>query len=239
MMPSDPVDILVISAHPDDAELGCGGTIIKHVEAGVRVGLIDLTAGEMGSLGDAETRLREAQEAARILGVAFRENLRFPDAFFEVNREHRLRIVEKIRQYRPQIIITSAMGDRHPDHDKTARLVNEAVFWAGMRRIQTPRYPQPHRPHTVLGYFHAHFGKPDLLVDIRPYLRRKMEAVRAYASQVGRTDAERSATLISDPDFLSVIEGRAYATGIWGHRYAAEGFVAYKIPVVKSLLCLE
>ncbi len=234
-----PVDILVVSAHPDDAELGCGGTIIKHVEQGARVGLVELTAGEMGSLGDAETRLAEAEEAARIMGVTFRENLHLPDAFFEVNRENRLRLVEVIRRCRPQVVITSAPGDRHPDHDKTARLVNEAVFWAGMRRIQTTEDLQSWRPHTVLGYFHAHFGRPDLLVDIRPYLARKMQAVRTYRSQVGRTDSARSATLISDPDFLRVIEGRAYATGIWGYRYAAEGFMAYKIPVIKNLLCLE
>ncbi len=232
------VDILVISAHPDDAELGCGGTIIRHVRQGVRVGLIDLTAGEMGSRGDAATRLEEARKAADIMGITFRENLGLPDAFFEVNKETRLLLVHKIRQYRPQVIITSAPGDRHPDHDKTARLVKEAVFWAGMHRIPTPPLP-PHRPHTILGYMHADYVKPDLLVDIEAVIDQKMAAVRAYASQFHIPDSNAPETFLSQPGFLRAAEGRAYGIGLWGHRYAAEGFVAFKIPVLNNLLCLE
>ncbi len=232
------VDILVISAHPDDAELGCGGTIIKHVRQGVRVGLIDLTAGEMGSRGDAPIRLKEARKAAEILGVAFRENLGLPDAFFEVNKENRLLLVRKIRKYRPQIIITSAPGDRHPDHDRTARLVKEATFWAGMHRIATPPHP-PHRPHTILGYMHADYFKPDLLIDIAEVIQQKMQAIRAYASQFHDPDRPGADTFISAPGFMRAVEGRAYGLALWGHRYAAEGFMTFKIPVIKNLLCLE
>src|SRR5690606_9526372 len=169
---SNELDILVITVHPDDAELGCGGTILKHVAMGHKVGVVDLTRGELGTRGTPEIRAAEAAAAAEILGVAVRENLGMRDGFFSNDEHHQLQVVRAIRSYRPDIVITNALHDRHPDHGRAGDLVNDAAFLAGLRRVETERDGQaqePHRPGLLLQLIQDRYIKPDIAVDVSDY----------------------------------------------------------------------
>src|SRR6195952_4375592 len=180
------LDILVLSVHPDDAELGCGGTILKHIAAGKKVGIVDLTRGELGTRGSAEIRDEEAEAAGKILGLAARENLAIPDGFFENTKEYQLKVIAAIRKYQPEIIITNAYYDRHPDHGRACDLVSDSAFLSGLRKIETyqdGKLQEPWRAGMLLHFIQDEYIEPDILVDITDYWDKKIESVFAYGSQ--------------------------------------------------------
>ncbi len=238
------LDILVIAVHPDDAELGCGGTILKHVAMGRKVGVVDLTRGELGTRGTPETRHEEASEAAEIMGLSVRENLSMRDGFFANDEPHRLKIIQAIRKYQPEIVITNALYDRHPDHGRAGDLVNDAVFLAGLRKIETldgVASQSPHRPRLLLQMIQDHYIKPDIVVDISDYWETKIESIKAYQSQFFSQSyrVDEPETYISRPDFLVYIESRAREYGKYiGAKYA-EGYTCRRLLGVDDLFALK
>ena len=239
------LDILFIAAHPDDVELGCGGTILKHIELGYKVGILDLTRGELGTRGSAEIREMEAQKAAEILGIHVRENLGFRDGFFSNDEYHQIRLIEKIRKYQPRIVVTNAYQDRHPDHGKGADLVYEACFLSGLPKIQTldndGKIQAAHRPNLLLNMIQDNYIKPDILIDITPYQERKMQAIRAYTTQFfsPNTKTDEPETYISNPNFLEVVEARSREFGKAINATYAEGFLCRKLIGVENLFDIK
>ena len=175
------LDILVFGAHPDDIELSCGGTIIKHINNGFKVGIVDLTQGELGTRGDAKTRLEEASEASKIMGVHLRENLNFADGFFVNNKNHQISIIKKIREYQPDIIITNAPSDRHPDHGRASQLTIDSTFLSGLEKINTNQAVW--RPSSIYHYIQFNSLEPNIFIDISDTFDEKLKAVKAYKSQ--------------------------------------------------------
>lgn len=237
------LDILVLSVHPDDAELGCAGTILKHIALGKKVGIVDLTRGERGTRGTAEIREQEATKAGEILGLAVRENLGLPDAFFKNTEEYQLKVIEAIRKYQPEIIVTNAYYDRHPDHGRANDLVEAATFLAALRKIETHNNGQLQeswRTNLVLHFIQDYYIKPDILVDVTDYWDKKIESVMAYGSQFFNPEwEEEPQTYISSPDFIAVIEARAREFGKSIRVKYAEGFTSAKILGVDSLFELR
>lgn len=236
------LDILAFAAHPDDVELGCSGTLIAHIAAGKKVGIVDLTRGELGTRGTAELRVKEAEEASRIMGLAVRENLEFADGFFQNDKIHQLKVVEKIRQYQPEIVLMNAVHDRHPDHGRGSQLVSESCFLAGLRMVET-KGPQGEpqtawRPKVVYHFIQDRYIKPDLVVDVTPFWDKKMETIRAFKSQFYNPDDSSPNTYISSPEFLGFIESRAKE---YGHAIGVtygEGFTVERLVGVKNLFDL-
>lgn len=208
---SEKLDILVIVAHPDDAELGCGGTIAKHVAAGDKVGIIDLTQGELGTRGSIQTRKEEASDAQQILGVTIRENLKIPDGFFQNNKENQLLVIDKIRQYQPDIVIANALEDRHIDHPRGAQLVKDACFLSGLEKIET-NYSK-WRPKAVYHMIQDRYQQPDFVIDVSNFWEIKMNAILAFKTQFFNSDLNGPKTPISGEDFLSFLEARAREMG--------------------------
>jgi len=233
------IDILAIAAHPDDVELCAGGTLLAHKALGYTTGILDLTRGEMGTRGTAEIRDKEAAEAGKILQLDVRDNLEFQDVFFQNDEAHKLKLVAKIRQYRPKIIITNAEEDRHPDHGKAAQLVEEAVFWSALTNIKTMdekgHEQAPHRPKKVYHFIQSRSITPDFYVDISNYHDQRVEAYKAFKSQLFDPTSKEPQTYISSPDFLTMLEARAreYGNRI-GVKYA-EGFTIRGFLGVKDL----
>jgi bacillithiol biosynthesis deacetylase BshB1 len=221
------LDILAIGAHPDDIELSCGGTILSHISQGLKVGILDLTRGELGTRGTAETRAAEAEAAADILGVSVRENAGFADGFFENDKAHQLEIIKYIRKYRPDIILANAIHDRHPDHARAAQLTADAVFLSGLSKIETVMdgmAQKPFRPGVVYHYIQSLDIAPDLAVDISLFYDKKVEAIRAYRTQFHDPDSREPDTFISSPEFLDFVKARAIHFGVpMGVNYA-EGY---------------
>ncbi len=237
------LDILVLPVHPDDAELGCAGVILKHIALGDKVGIADLTRGELGTRGSAEIRAQEAATAADILGIAVRENLGIPDGFFENTKEYQLKVIAAIRKYQPRIIITNAYYDRHPDHGRANQLVEASVFLSGLRKIETfdnGELQEPWRPELVLHFIQDNYIKPDILVDVTEHWDKKIASVNAYSSQFFNPDWEgEPQTYISSPEFINVIAARASEFGkSIGVKYA-EGFTSRKILGVDNLFALK
>jgi bacillithiol biosynthesis deacetylase BshB1 len=236
------LDILVLPVHPDDAELGCAGTILKHIAAGKKVGIADLTRGELGTRGSAEIREQEAAKAARVLGLSVRENIGIPDGFFENTKEYQLKVIETIRKYQPGIIITNAYHDRHPDHGRANELVEASAFLSGLRKIETyseGKLQQAWRPNLVLHFIQDNYIKPDVLVDVTDYWDKKIESILAYGSQFYNPEWENEPqTYISSPEFIQVIEARARELGKSIQVKFAEGFTSRKILGVDSLFDL-
>jgi bacillithiol biosynthesis deacetylase BshB1 len=205
------VDILAIGAHPDDIELSCAGTILKHIASGYSVGILDLTRGELGTRGTPEIRDKEAATAAKILGVSFRKNLEMADGFFVNDQDHQRQIIRHIRASKPEIILCNAVSDRHPDHGRAASLVSESCFYSGLRKIETEfdGSPQePWRPKAVYHYLQDRYIKPDLLIDITAFMPRKLEAIRAFSSQFYDPSSSEPLTPISSKQFLDFIVSR-------------------------------
>lgn len=237
---ANPLDVLAFAAHPDDVELCAGGTMCLLSGQGYKTGIVDLTRGELGSRGTPEGRLQEAQEAADILGVAARENLGLPDGDIRNTEENRLGVIRMLRKYRPRIVLVNPPDDRHPDHGAASRLVTEAVFYAGLRKIETTdpatsESQEPFRPRHVLYYMQMVEFEPIFVVDVTPVWERRMEAIRAFKSQFHNPDyaagEEESETFISSPDFLAFVEARARAYGYRaGFRYG-EPFLYHHGPV--------
>lgn len=231
-------DILVLASHPDDAELGCGATIARHVALGFKVAVVDFTQGELGTRGTVETRAREAADSARILGLTARENLNLKDGFFQNEPEAQLAVVRAVRKYQPEIVIANAVYDRHPDHGKGANLAHDACFLAGLVKVETSSdgKPQsPWRPRVLYHYIQSQFIVPDLIVDVSESWDKKMEAVRAFKSQFYDPNSKEPQTYISNPAFLQMLEARAVELGhAIGVRYG-EGFTVRRFMGVKSL----
>lgn len=222
------INILAIAAHPDDVELACAGTLIAHQMQGYTTGVIDLTRGELGTRGTPEDRAREAAEAARIMKLSVRENLGFEDGFFINDKAHQLKIVQKIRQYQPDIIITNATYDRHPDHARGAQVAEEACFKAGLRMVETldenGKPQEAWRPTRLFFAIQSTSILPDFFVDISAAQELKMQAIRAYKTQFFDPNSHAPETFISKPEFMQMIESRALE---YGHRIGvkyAEGF---------------
>lgn len=236
------VDILVFAAHPDDAELSCSGTIMKHIEAGAKIAIVDLTQGELGSRGTIETRYSEASDAQNIMGVHFRENLKMKDGWFEINEENKRLIIEQIRRFQPKIVLANAVNDRHPDHGRGSQLVSEACFLSGLRKIETEWRgisQGHHRPEVVYHYIQDYYIKPDFVIDVTPFIDRKMEAIQAFKTQFFNPDSKEPKTPISGEEFLDFVKGRMMEIGRPAGMKYAEGFTTERFLGVNNLLELK
>ena len=227
------IDILAIGVHPDDIELGCGGTIVKHIDLGFTVGAIDLTQGELGTRGSAEIRLKEAEASKKLMGLKFRENLGFEDGFVTAdNKAYQLEIVKRIRKYQPDIVLCNAINDRHPDHPRSASLVATASFLAGLTKIKTEfdgGVQSAFRPKQVLHFIQWMPIKPDFVIDVTGYMDMKLAAVKAYRSQFHDPTSSEPETLISSKQFMDSVSYRANDLGrLIGVEYA-EGFTSDKL----------
>lgn len=232
------LDILAFGAHPDDVELGCGGTLAKEIHFGKKIGIIDLTRGELGTRGSAEIRDKEAEKAAQILGVAIRENLRMRDGFFLNDEAHQLRIIEIIRKYKPEIVLCNAIEDRHIDHAKGSSLISDACFLSGLRKIETKYENQVQdawRPKVVYHYIQWKTIEPDFVVDISGFEKKKVEAIMAYDSQFFNPDTNEPVTPITTKNFLESINYRAQDLGRLIGTDFAEGFNVERYLAVNSL----
>jgi len=236
------LDILAIGAHPDDVELGCSGTILKHIALGKKVGILDLTKGELGSRGSGELRLIEANKSANILGVAIRDNLGFADGFFTNDKEHQLEIIKIIRKYKPEIILTNAPKDRHPDHGRAAQLVSESCYYSGLLKIETSledKAQEPFRPNVVYHYIQDRFLKPDFVVDVTDFVDKKMEAIMAFSSQFYNPESDAPETPISSKKFLDFVKARMANFGRDINVDYAEGFTVERVIGVENLSDLK
>jgi len=206
------LDILAFAAHPDDVELAASGTLLKHIALGKKVGIIDLTEGELGTRGSAELRKIEAANSSKILGVSIRENLNLGDGFFEINETSLLKVVEMIRKYQPKVVLCNAVSDRHPDHGRGGDLVARATFLSGLPKVITTLNginQEAFRPQTVLRYIQDNWVNPDVIVDITPYFETKMKSILAFSSQFYNPESTEPQTAISSKDFLEYLKGRA------------------------------
>ena len=231
------LDILAFGAHPDDVELGCAGAILSAVAEGKKVGIIDLTKGELGTRGSVEIRLNEAQEASKVLGVTVRENLGMADGFFKNDQENQLAIVECIRRFQPSIVLCNAHEDRHPDHGRASSLVEDACFLAGLSKIKTTHNGvEQHawRPANVFHYIQSRNLTPSFVVDISAHMDKKMASILAHASQFYDPNSKEPSTFISGNSFLEFVKGRAKELGQQIGVDYAEGFISNKIIGVKN-----
>ena len=232
------LDILAFGAHPDDVELGCSGTIAKEVSLGKKVGIIDLTRGELGTRGSVEIRNSESAKASEILGVVVRENLDMRDGFFVNDEAHQLKVIEMIRKYQPEIVLCNAIADRHIDHGKGSKLVSDACFLSGLRQIKTElngEAQEAWRPKVVYHYIQWQNIEPDFVVDISEFIGKKMESVLAYGSQFYDPKSNEPVTPITSKNFLDSVKYRAEDLGrLVGVEYA-EGFTTERYLAVNSL----
>ena len=236
------LNILVFAAHPDDAELGCGGTLALHADLGKKIGVVDLTRGELGTRGTPEMRDDEAAASAKILGLTVRENLKFRDGFFCNDEAHQMEVVRVIRQYQPEVILANAVTDRHPDHGKAAALISDACFLSGLKKVRSEyegKEQEAWRPRAQYHYIQSRYIDPDFVVDITGYWDRKLQAIQAFKSQFYNPESEEPSTFISTPEFLKSLEARALELG---HHHLeathAEGFTTPRKPMVKDLFKL-
>lgn len=226
------LDLLAIGAHPDDVELGCSGALINEVKLGKKVGIIDLTQGELGTRGTIETRYREAADAAKIMGVHVRENLKMRDGFFVNDEAHQLKLISAIRKYRPEIVIGNIMEDRHPDHGKAGNLIYDSCFLSGLLQVKTTddhgREQEKWRPKYLFHYIQDRFYEPDLIVDVSDVWEQRMESIKAYKTQFYDPNSTEPQTYLSNPEFLEAITGRARLLGKRIGVQFAEGFISKK-----------
>jgi len=237
------VDLLVFGAHPDDIELGAGGMVAKEVSLGKRVGLVDLTQGELGTRGSASLRREEANNALKILGADFRENMCLADGFFRNDKETQLKVIEVIRKYQPEIVVCNAVEDRHIDHGRASQLLSDSCFLSGLKKIETSdshgNQQAPWRPKAVYHYIQWKDIRPDVLVDIGDFIEAKIESVKAYKSQFYDPNSKEPTTPISSKAFLDSISFRASNLGrMIGVKYA-EGFTVERYMGVNSLFDLK
>lgn len=236
------LDILVFAAHPDDAELGCSGTIASQVAKGYKVGVVDFTQGEMGTRGTPELRLQEAAASSKILQLSARENMGFKDIYFQNDEAHQLKLIEMIRKYRPELVLANAVSDRHPDHGKGSSLASTACFMSGLRKIETQLdgvQQEAWRPKFVYHYIQNNYIEPDFVVDITSFWQAKIESILAFQSQFYDASSKEPASFISDPEFLPFIEARARE---FGHKILVkygEGFTVERMIGTTDLFDLK
>ncbi len=232
------LDILAFGAHPDDVELGCAGTLLGAIAEGKKVGVIDLTKGELGTRGTSSQRLKEAQLASEVMGLTIRENLGMTDGFFLNDKVHQLSIIECIRKYQPAIVFCNAPEDRHPDHGRAACLVEEAAFLSGLAKIQTHHNgvaQEAWRPTQVFHYIQSRSLTPNFVVDISAHMNKKMESIVAHSSQFYDPNSNEPETFISSTAFLEFVKGRAKELGQQIGVEYAEGFITKKLLGIGSL----
>jgi len=231
------LDILAFGVHPDDIELGCSGTILACVAEGKKAGIIDLTKGELGTRGSAEIRKEEAANAAKVLKVTIRENLEMADGFFQNDESHQRKVIEVIRKYRPEIILCNSIEDRHPDHGRSAELVEDAAFLSGLRKIETfiqVEKQQEWRPKYVFHYIQDRFLQPGFVFDISNFMDEKLKAVMCYKTQFFNPHLNEPETYISSPEFFETVKARAMMLGKRiGVKYA-EGYITRKMVGINS-----
>ena len=228
------VDAIFFDAHPDDIELSCGGTIVSFIKRGLRVGIVDLTSGEMGTRGTPTTRKREAASSARILGASFREQLDFGDGGLRTGRGEELQIIDVVRRHRPSVVFAPWPDERHPDHVRTGRIVAEASFYAGLRALETAL--PPHRPQTTVYYLQNYMVPPSFVVDVTATWQTKMRAVAAFKSQFHNPKSKEPATFISSKSFIDIIEARGRHFGaLIGVEYG-EAFVTKQPPKIDDVI---
>lgn len=237
-MTNPKIDILAFGAHPDDVELSAAGTLLKEAAKGKMIGIIDLTQGELGTRGSAELRLKEAADSAKILGLSCRENLGMKDGFFKNDEEHIIPIVRMIRKYRPEIVLANSPADRHPDHGRASKLVADACFYSGLRRIETEEGGESQlvwRPKALYFYIQDYFEEPDLVVDVSEHLEQKMQAIKAFGSQFYDPDSNEPDSPIAVKNFFDFIEGRMINMGRYILTDYGEGFLKSRPLGVDSL----
>ena len=235
------IDILAIGIHPDDVELSCSGTIAKHIALGKKVGILDLTRGELGTRGNAELRTKEANEAAIILGVSFRTQLNLKDCFFENNEENQKKIIEIIRKHQPEIILCNAISDRHPDHGRASKLVSDASFYSGLIKIETHsdnKIQKAWRPKAVYHYIQDQYIHPDFVIDISDFIDIKHKAIMAYSSQFYNPSSNEPETPISSKHFIESVNSKMSILGRDIGVKFAEGFTVNRYPGINSLFDL-
>jgi bacillithiol biosynthesis deacetylase BshB1 len=232
------LDILAFGAHPDDVELGCGATIAKEVSLGKKVGIVDLTRGELGTRGSADLRDQEAENAAKVLGVSVRENVRFADGFFTNDKEHQLEIIKMIRKYKPDVVLCNAIDDRHIDHPKGSQLVSDACFLSGLLKIETEldgEIQDKWRPKQVYHYIQWKNLEPDFVIDVTGFMDKKIESVKAYSSQFFDPTSKEPETPITSKNFIDSIGYRANDLGRLIGVEHAEGFTSERYVAVENL----
>ena len=235
------LDILAIAAHPDDAELSCSGTIAAHIAKGYKVGILDLTKGEMGTRGTPEIRMQESAASSGILGLTVRENLGFKDIYFKDDTPHQEAIARVLRKYQPEIVLANAITDRHPDHGKGGSLASHACFISGLRKLETDLDGVPQeawRPKYIYHYIQNNFIEPELVVDVSAYWEIKKNSILAFKSQFHNPDSREPESFISRPDFLDFIEARAREMGHKINVKFGEGFTVERVAGVKDLFDL-
>jgi N-acetylglucosamine malate deacetylase 1 len=236
------VDILAIGVHPDDVELSCSGTIAKHIALGKKVGILDLSLGELGTRGNAELRTKEANASAKILGVSFRTQLNMKDGFFENNEAHQRQIIEVIRKHQPEIVLCNAVNDRHPDHGRASQLTSDACFYSGLLKIETMadgKKQDAWRPKAVYHYIQDHYIHPDFVIDITDFMEVKHKAIMAFSSQFYDPKSAEPETPISSKAFIESLNSKM---ALWGRAMGvpyAEGFTVDRYPGVNSLFDLK
>ena len=236
------LDILAIGVHPDDVELSCSGTILKHLAQGKKVGILDLTQGELGTRGTGELRLLEAEKSAKILGVTIRENLGFSDGFFTNDKAHQIEIIKILRKYRPDIVLANAPKDRHPDHGRASQLVSEACFYSGLVKIETELNGETQelwRPKAIYYYIQDRFLKPDFVVDVSDFVDTKMESIMAFSSQFYNPDSDAPETPISGKAFLDFVKARMANFGRDIDVEYAEGYTVERVIGVEDITLLK
>lgn len=229
-----PVDVLAISAHADDVELTCGGTLVRLKKSGYRFGIVDLTRGEMGTRGSATIRAGEALRAAEILGAEFRETLDFGDGGLRRGREEELAVIDVIRREKPRLVLTPYPDDRHPDHRRAGQLVTDAAYYAGLRKLETAH--PAHRPQQTVYFSTFDMRRPDFVVDVTGVMETRRAAMRAFESQFHREGSAEPQTVLSQKDFLETIESRAREFGILIGVPFAEGFLARRPPRIDDMV---
>jgi bacillithiol biosynthesis deacetylase BshB1 len=240
-MPSK-LDILVIAAHPDDAELCCGGTILKQISLGYSVGILDLTRGELGTRGSAVIREEESKKASKLLGIEVRANLELADGFFVNDAISQLKLINYLRRFQPKIVLGNAIYDRHPDHGRASKLISEACFYSGLRKIETywDSGPQePWRPSSVFHYIQDRYIKPDFVVNISDFMEQKLTVLKAFSSQFYDPNSSEPISYISTPDFMESMVARARELGKpIGAKYG-EGFTCNRLLGIENLFHIQ
>lgn len=236
------LDLVVMAAHPDDAEMSCGGTIASAVAQGKKVGIIDFTRGELGTRGTPEIRASEAAAASKILNISARENLGFRDGFFKNDEEHQMKLIAAIRRYQPDIVLANAIEDRHPDHGKGAALAVDACFYSGLRMIQTFDFDgtpqQAWRPKALYHYIQDRFIKPDLVVDISNFWDLKESSIRAYKSQFYDPNSTEPESYLTSPEFLEFLKARSQEMGHMIGAKFGEGYTKTKMIGINDFFSL-
>lgn len=232
------LDILAIGAHPDDIELSCAGTLLKEIAAGKKAGVLDLTHGELGTRGSGPLRLKEAAKSAELLGLSCRENVGFKDGFFKNDEEHIKEIARILRKYKPEVVLANAIEDRHPDHGRAAKLIADATFYSGLRRIETyeaGKLQEAWRPRAVYHYIQDRFITPDFVVDVSPFVATKMESIKAFKSQFFNPASNEPESPLTMENFFDFVESRMLDMGRYIQADYAEGYTVARPAGIKSL----